>query len=90
MGHVQNRASCKLDTYSDAGHSWDIGRKVPDESGTSSLEGNLMKRIVGASAGFLIVVGAVAPIGNVVLGGTWEWPQEAVASTWEWPQQVSL
>ncbi|MBG6179288.1 hypothetical protein [Arthrobacter sp. CAN_A1] len=45
-----------------------------------------MKKIVGAAAGLLIVIGIVAPASPALSAGNWEWPKTVVAQNWEWPK----
>jgi hypothetical protein len=45
-----------------------------------------MKRLSGATAGLLILVGAVVS-GGQSSAGSWDWPKaEVTASSWDWPK----
>jgi hypothetical protein len=46
-----------------------------------------MKKVLGATAGLLILVGAVVPAGQSVSAGSWDWPKsQPTASSWDWPK----
>ena len=43
-----------------------------------------MKRILGATAAFLVVLGAVIPSGQSVSAGSWDWPKgQPLAGSWD-------
>ena len=46
-----------------------------------------MKKVLGATAGFLILLGAVVPIGQSASAGSWDWPKgQPLAGSWDWPK----
>lgn len=46
-----------------------------------------MKKVLGATAGLMILVGAVAPAGQTVSAASWDLPKASVsASSWDWPK----
>ncbi|MFC3300656.1 hypothetical protein ACFOD8_13610 [Arthrobacter agilis] len=46
-----------------------------------------MKKVLGTTAGLLILVGTVAPAGHSVSAASWDWPKASVsASSWDWPK----
>ena len=46
-----------------------------------------MKKVFGATAGLLIVVGAVLPAGQSISAGSWDWPKgQPTAASWDWPK----
>jgi hypothetical protein len=46
-----------------------------------------MKKVLGATAGLLIVVGAVLPAGQSISAASWDWPKgQATAGSWDWPK----
>ncbi len=46
-----------------------------------------MKRVIGATAVLLILVGSVAPAGQSVSVGSWDRPEGTVpANSWDWPK----
>ncbi|MGV0109097.1 hypothetical protein [Arthrobacter sp. CP30] len=46
-----------------------------------------MKKVLGATAGLMILVGAVVPAGQTVSAASWDWPKASVsASSWDWPK----
>lgn len=45
-----------------------------------------MKRIVGAVAGLLVIMGVVASASPELSPVNWEWPKTVVADNWEWPK----
>ncbi|MDN4610095.1 hypothetical protein [Arthrobacter burdickii] len=46
-----------------------------------------MKKVLGATAGLMILVGAVAPAGQSISATSWDWPKgEVAASSWDWPK----
>ncbi|WP_155849484.1 hypothetical protein [Arthrobacter sp. H20] len=47
-----------------------------------------MKKIVGAAAALLVVIGVVAPASPALSAANWEWPKTVVAANWEWPKTV--
>ncbi|OUM45138.1 hypothetical protein B8W73_01420 [Arthrobacter agilis] len=53
----------------------------------SGKERIAMKKVLGATAGLLILVGAVVPAGQSTSAGSWDWPKgEVAASSWDWPK----
>lgn len=46
-----------------------------------------MKKILGATAGLLILVGAVVPAGQSASAASWDWPKGQIsAASWDWPK----
>ncbi|WP_157940232.1 hypothetical protein [Arthrobacter ruber] len=46
-----------------------------------------MKKVLGATAGLLIVVGAVLPASQSISAASWDWPKsQATAGSWDWPK----
>ena len=46
-----------------------------------------MKKVLGATAGLLILVGAVVPAGQSISAASWDWPKASVsAGSWDWPK----
>jgi hypothetical protein len=53
----------------------------------SGQERIAMKKVLGATAGLMILVGAVAPAGQSISATSWDWPKgEVAASSWDWPK----
>lgn len=48
------------------------------------LEGRIvMKRVLGATAALLVLLGAVIPSGHSVGAGSWDWPKgQPLAGSW--------
>lgn len=45
-----------------------------------------MNKVLGATAGLLILVGAVAPTGQSISAASWDWPKGQVTASWDWPK----
>lgn len=50
-------------------------------------EGIAMKKVIGATAGLLILVGPFVPAGQSVSAASWDCPKGTVStSSWDWPK----
>lgn len=46
-----------------------------------------MKKVIGVTAGLLILVGSVVLAGQSVSAASWDWPTGTVStSSWDWPK----
>lgn len=69
------------------GQAAEVTRAAPPSANCRIVKGNAMKKIIGAAAGFLILLGSAGPVGPALGADNPQWHNGAVsASSWDWPK----